>query len=103
MSAAAWTPEAAAILREQWIAGAGSGAIAKRLGVSRNAVLGRARRMGLVGLGLKPDAAPSRADDERALAALRLVDRGAGITTAAQTFGLDRDFLGAIVREARAA
>lgn len=98
-----------AILRDGWCAGIGSRAIAARLAhatgrpVSRNVVIGRARRLGLTGLGLRPSHAPSRADDERALAAIRAVGRGVTIGAAARAFGVDRDFLGALVREARVA
>ena len=44
-----WTPERIAILEARWLAGATAAAIAEELGgASRNAVIGKAHRLGLL-------------------------------------------------------
>lgn len=49
MSDADWTEDKVAKLREIWAAGATSGAIAAAIGMSKNAVVGKAHRLGLPG------------------------------------------------------
>ena len=43
-----WTPQMIAALREMWLAGDKTAAIARKLGVSKNAIVGKANRLDLV-------------------------------------------------------
>jgi hypothetical protein len=43
----AWSPKQSETLRDLWESGHSAGVIGQRLGLTRDAVLGRARRMGL--------------------------------------------------------
>ncbi len=45
----AWTAERAQVLADLWLLGVSSTAIGNRLGVTKNAVVGKAKRMGLPG------------------------------------------------------
>ncbi len=42
-----WTPERLAMLRTEWATDASTAEIGRRMGISKNAVIGKARRMGL--------------------------------------------------------
>jgi hypothetical protein len=44
-----WTKKRIALLSEMWMSGYSSGECARRLGVSRNAAIGKLRRLGLLG------------------------------------------------------
>jgi hypothetical protein len=50
-----WTIEHTELLRKMWAEGATSSEIAVALGVTRNAVIGRARRLGLLNMRRKPE------------------------------------------------
>lgn len=59
MGVETWTDEGAEALRQLWDAGHSSSEIGRRMGLSKNAVLGKARR-----LGLKPRPSPIGAAGE---------------------------------------
>lgn len=42
-----WTPERLATLRAEWATGASTAEIGRRMGITKNAVIGKARRLGL--------------------------------------------------------
>jgi GcrA cell cycle regulator len=42
-----WTPERLAMLRTEWATGAPTAEIGRRMGITKNAVVGKARRLGL--------------------------------------------------------
>jgi GcrA cell cycle regulator len=50
-SSLVWTPERIQQLTDLWIAGTTSSQIAKLMGLSRGAVMGKVRRLGLIGKG----------------------------------------------------
>lgn len=66
-----WTLETEGALREMWATGAASREIANKLGTTRNAVIGKARRMGLSSRGKtfvsQQPAAPTRAERKKLL------------------------------------
>lgn len=69
-----WPHGKSEALRRMWLDGGSSGAIAAALGVTRNAVLGRIRRMGLMGHGQRA-IAPKKATEARKAPATRQMQR----------------------------
>lgn len=66
MTFSGWTPEAVAYLRERWSAGAPASEIARFLGCSRDAVIGKARR-----IGAKTPVEPRSSETQRRVAQAR--------------------------------
>jgi GcrA cell cycle regulator len=69
-----WPHGKSEALRRMWLDGATSGQIAQALGVTRNAVLGRIRRMGLMGRRERV-VAPKPAAEARAVRVARQMQR----------------------------
>jgi hypothetical protein len=69
-----WPHGKSEVLRRMWLDGSSSGAIATALGVTLNAVLGRLRRMGLMGHGQR-SVAPRTAAKARKAPAARQMQR----------------------------
>lgn len=62
-----WTDERITALKQHWLDGLSGGQIAAALGITRNAVIGKIRRLGLLGLPRPPkrEAKPKRAYHRR--------------------------------------
>lgn len=108
-----WTPERIETLTTLWMAGKSSQHIADCLGVSRGAVMGRVRKLGLTGQGgsklvqLQADGRPmldSKAEhdrDARDLDILAHIDAGWGLRETARKLGIDNSMVSRIAGEAK--